>query len=72
MPEIGTLTIEPATYCDTCGAEFVYIEHPLKPGVPMMSKCDCPPPEVVTIGATTLIITTSRPRTGSGRTEKDP
>lgn len=50
--------------CETCGAEFLWIEHPLKPGVPMMSKCLCPPPtiEVTNNGATTIVTTTSRPR----------
>lgn len=42
------------TFCDECGAEYIYIEHPLKPGVPMMAKCDCVV-EVVSEGATTTV-----------------
>jgi hypothetical protein len=62
MDTLGIIQIESATHCDTCGAEFVYIEHPLRRGVPMMAKCECPPPTVETIGATTIITTVSRPR----------
>lgn len=32
-----------ATHCQTCGQKYVHIEHPLKPGVIMMSSCDCKP-----------------------------
>lgn len=63
MMEPVIIRTQPATHCATCGAEFVYIEHPLKPGVPMMAKCECPPPTVETIGATTVIKTVSRPQT---------
>lgn len=30
-----------ATHCQDCGASYVHIEHPLKPGVIMMSMCKC-------------------------------
>lgn len=63
MAEPIIIRMQPATHCATCGAEYVYIEHPLRRGVPMMSKCECPPPTVETIGATTIIRSTSRPRT---------
>lgn len=35
----------PPTCCDACGAEYVNIAHPLKPGVTIMRRCAC---EVVT------------------------
>jgi dCMP deaminase len=40
-----TVTIEvaaPPTHCPSCGEKYTYVEHPLKPGVPMMMKpCPC-------------------------------
>jgi hypothetical protein len=35
------LEVVPATSCQECGAEYVHHEHPLKPGVIMMSTCKC-------------------------------
>jgi len=32
-----------ATHCQTCGQKYVHFEHPLKPGVIMMSSCGCKP-----------------------------
>lgn len=49
----------PPSHCLTCGQPYILIEHPLKPGVPMMAKCECKV-EVVSQGATT--ITTTSPR----------
>jgi hypothetical protein len=47
----------PPDRCDTCGAEYENIGHPLKPGVVIMRRCKC---EVVTqtheYGTVTMLV----------------
>lgn len=46
MPEEPTTFIIPGppSNCPSCGQKYVYLEHPLKPGVPMSVKCACKDP----------------------------
>ncbi len=35
------MTVALPTYCAACGAEYVHVGHPLKPGVTMALTCKC-------------------------------
>jgi hypothetical protein len=42
------------THCPRCKAEYINIQHPMKPpGVIMRRECACPPPVLVSEPATT-------------------